>query len=294
MSSPLIAIVGSTATGKSEMAFHLAKRLNAEIVSADSWLVRRGLDIGTAKPSPSMLREIPHHLIDIIEPDQDFSAAEYKKLALKSIEQIQSLGRLPLLVGGTGLYIDAILYDFSFLPASEPKERQRLNNLSLSDLHSLAIAQKLDLSQIDMRNKRRVIRFIESEGKMATKSNLRPDTLIIGIRSEPDVLREKIKERVELMMSLGLENEVKRLSELYGWQCEALKGIGYSEWELYFKKRQSLETTKARTIKDTIALARRQQTWFKRNKSIHWFTTPVNIADVDALITTFLNNFIFE
>ncbi len=294
MSSPLIAIVGSTATGKSEMAFHLAKRLNAEIVSADSWLVRRGLDIGTAKPSPSMLREIPHHLIDIIEPDQDFSAAEYKKLALKSIEQIQSLGRLPLLVGGTGLYIDAILYDFSFLPASEPKERQRLNNLSLSDLHSLAIAQKLDLSQIDMRNKRRVIRFIESKGKMATKGNLRPDTLIIGIRSEPDVLREKIKERVELMMSLGLENEVKRLSELYGWQCEALKGIGYSEWELYFKKRQSLETTKARTIKDTIALARRQQTWFKRNKSIHWFTTPVNIADVDALITTFLNNFIFE
>ena len=294
MSSPLIAIVGSTATGKSEMAFHLAKRLNAEIVSADSWLVRRGLDIGTAKPSPSMLREIPHHLIDIIEPDQDFSAAEYKKLALKSIEQIQSLGRLPLLVGGTGLYIDAILYDFSFLPSSEPKERQHLNNLSLSDLHSLAIAQKLDLSQIDMRNKRRVIRFIESEGKMATKSNLRPDTLIIGIRSEPDVLREKIKERVELMMSLGLENEVKRLSELYGWQCEALKGIGYSEWELYFKKRQSLETTKARTIKDTIALARRQQTWFKRNKSIHWFTTPVNIADVDALITTFLNNFIFE
>ena len=294
MSSPLIAIVGSTATGKSEMAFHLAKQLNAEIVSADSWLVRKGLDIGTAKPSPSMLREIPHHLIDIIEPDQDFSAAEYKKLALKSIEGIQSLGRLPLLVGGTGLYIDAILYDFSFLPASEPKERQHLNSLSLSDLHSLAITQKLDLSQIDMRNKRRVIRFIESEGKMATKGNLRPDTLIIGIRSEPDVLREKIKERVELMMSIGLENEVKRLSELYGWQCEALKGIGYSEWELYFKKRQSLETTKARIIKDTIGLARRQQTWFKRNKSIHWFTTPVNIADVDALITTFLNNFIFE
>ncbi len=294
MKKPLIAIVGSTATGKSELAFNLAKRFNAEIVSADSWLVRRGLDIGTAKPSINMLREVPHHLIDIIDPEQDFSAAEYKKLASKSIEDIHSNGKLPLLVGGTGLYIDSILYDFSFLPASDQKVRQRLNALQLGELYSLAKSKKLDLSQIDMRNKRRVIRFIESDGKIATRNTLRPNTLIIGTRSETDVLRQHIEERVDTMISLGLESEVKKLSDSFGWSCEALKGIGYSEWELYFKNLQSMAITKQRIIKDTLALARRQQTWFKRDKSIHWFTTPVNIADIDALITSFLNNSVIE
>jgi tRNA dimethylallyltransferase len=123
---------------------------------------------------------------------------------------------------------------------------------------------------------------------------LRPETVIIGINSPPDMLRQQISIRVDSMIDSGLANEVKQLSDLYGWGCEALKGIGYSEWELYFKNLQSLELTKERIIKDTFALARRQQTWFKRNKSIHWFTTPVNITDIDALITTFLNNFISE
>ncbi|MGH7233849.1 MAG: tRNA (adenosine(37)-N6)-dimethylallyltransferase MiaA, partial [Candidatus Saccharimonadales bacterium] len=284
MNAPLIGVVGSTATGKSQLALKLAQSLNGEIVSADSWLVRRGVDIGSAKPSLIMQSKVPHHLIDIIDPGQDFTAAEYKKLAKKAIADIQSRGKLPILVGGTGLYIDAVLYDYSFLGAADSKERQRLNSLTLDELHSIARSKGLDLSSIDTRNKRRVIRLIESNGGVATKSSLRPDTLVIGVVSQPSSLHHQITKRVESMINQGLEEEVRGLSDKYGWDCEGLKGIGYSEWRLYFNDHQSLETTKERIIKDTVALAKRQGTWFKRNKSIHWLDNPVNWQQVVALV----------
>ena len=166
MNAPIVAIVGPTATGKSDLAIAIAKKHNFEIISADSWLVRKYVNIGTAKPSLSMLQEVPHHLIDVVEPDEDFSAATYKDLAMKAIIDIQGRGKVPLLVGGTGLYIDAVLYDFSFAGESDPKMRHKLNNLSLNELHQMARAQGLNLSQIDERNKRRVIRLIESFGKI--------------------------------------------------------------------------------------------------------------------------------
>ena len=292
MNVPIIAIVGPTATGKSDLALEIAKKHNCEIVSADSWLVRKYVDIGTAKPSLNMRQEVPHYLIDVVEPDEDFSAATYKELALKAILDIQKRGKVPLLVGGTGLYIDAILYDFSFAGESDPRMRQKLNSLSLDELHQMARSKGLDLSQIDVRNKRRVIRLIESEGKVATKKELRPNTLIIGLSSPLELIKRRIEERVKQMIAQGLEDEVKLLSDRYGWSCEALKGIGYSEWQLYFNNKQSLEETQKRITKDSIDLAKRQLTWFKRNLSIHWYPTPVNIANVDELITTFLNNYV--
>lgn len=291
MKLPVIAIVGPTATGKSDLAIKLAKKHNGEIISADSWLVRKYVDIGTAKPTPKMLQEVPHHLINILEPDEDFSAATYKKLALKAIRDIQQRGKVPFLVGGTGLYIDAVLYDFSFVGASDPSQRQKLNGMTLDELHRMARTKGLDLDQIDTRNKRRVIRLIESEGRVATKRELRADTLIVGLSCSNELLKSRIEQRVRQMFDQGLEGEVKALSDKYGWECEALKGIGYSEWQLYFNGNQSLEDTNKRIIKDTIALAKRQQIWFKRNLSIHWYPTPVNNANVDELITTFLNNY---
>ena len=290
MIAPIIALVGSTATGKSDLAIDLAKRHDGEIISADSWLVRKYVNIGTAKPSPSMLKQVPHHLINIIEPDEDFSAAKYKKLALKAISEIHKRGKVPFLVGGTGLYIDSVLYDFSFVGESDPATRQKLNAMSLEELHERARIDGLDLSLIDGRNKRRVIRHIESEGRFATRKELRPDTLVIGIACQAELLERRINERVKFMLNNGLENEVKVLSTQYGWDCEALKGIGYSEWQLYFNGKQTIEETEKRIIKDTINLSKRQQTWFKRNISIHWNDTPVNYAIIDDLITTFLNN----
>ncbi len=294
MNKPLIAIVGPTATGKSQLAVRLAKKFGGEIVSADSWLVRRRLDIGTAKPSLKIRSQIPHHLIDIIDPDENFSAAEYKHLAETTINKLYLNGKLPLIVGGSGLYVDALLYNYSFLPPADINERRQLNAMSLGQLHTLALKKRLDLSLIDKRNKRKVIRLIETNGGIASQSRLRRNSLVIGITMTRAELSNAISRRVDSMLEKGLEAEVSNLVSDYGWDCEALKGIGYHEWKLYFENQQSLKLTRERIIKDTLNLAKRQQTWFKRNKSIHWFTTPVNYKQIDELITSFLNKNITE
>lgn len=293
MSKPLIAIVGATASGKSSLALKLAESFNGEIVSADSWVVRSSVDIGSAKPTTAELGRIKHHLIDIIKPDQDFSAALYKQLSLNAIETIHKKGKLPFLVGGTGLYIDAVLYDYSFLPSAGINIRKELNNKTLNELHGIAKSRNLSLEAIDRQNKRRVIRLIETNGSIATRRELRDNCLIIGIKTTKEQLNENIKIRVKEMITKGLEKEVASLYLKYGWDCEALKGIGYQEWKLYFEGIQSMEQTEARIIKDTQMLAKRQDTWFKRNKSIHWIDNPSNFSKVEEIITTFLNKNIF-
>ncbi len=288
MNQPLIVIVGPTATGKSDLAIKIAESFNGEIVSADSWTIRRYMDIGTAKPSPALRNLVPHHLIDVIEPDEDFNVVEYKKLALEAINSIHDKGKIPILVGGSGLYVDAVIYDYSFLPPGEAAERSRLNLMSLEDVQKIAIINGLDLSLIDEQNKRRVIRLIESKGESARKSHLRDKTLIIGLQADYDVLKQAIVNRVELMIEAGLEEEVRGLMLRYGWDIEALKGIGYSEWRQYFSNKQTVDCTKDLIIRHTLALAKKQQTWFKRNKSIQWFITPVKYIDIVELITTFI------
>jgi len=286
---PLIVIVGSTATGKSALAIKIAQQFNGEIISADSWLVRKNVDIGTAKPSKKELSLVKHHLIDLINADEDFTAAIYKKRALEVIDDIYGRKKLPILVGGTGLYIDALLYDYSFLPSSSNDLRMKLNSMSLAQLHSLAIDKGLSLDNIDQNNKRRVIRLIEANGKIPTKSEIKPNVLLIGLKSVKDDLEANIQHRIDEMFNRGLADEVSQLANKYGWDCQALKGIGYHEWKLYFTGNQSLEQTKQRIVKDTLLLAKRQTTWFKRNKSIQWFTTPVKYSMIEDLITTYLN-----
>ena len=289
MNKPLIVIVGPTASGKSSLALDIAKQFYGEIVSADSWMIRKGVDIGTDKPNIEQRIDIPHYMVDIIEPDEDYTAAVYKKEAIDIIDGINSRNKLPILVGGTGLYIDSILYDYSFLPASDPKTRTELSNKSLAELQRMAIIKGLPLDSIDERNKRRVIRLIETNGGIANKKKLRKNTLIIGLMPEKNRLEESIAGRVDTMIAMGLENETRNLANNYGWQCEALKGIGYHEWKLYFEGLQTIDDAKQRIIKDTVLLAKRQVTWFKRNKSIHWFPTPVNYKEIAELVTTYLS-----
>ena len=286
---PLIVIVGPTATGKSDLAISIAKHFSGEIISADSWMVRRGVDIGSAKPSKAQLERVPHHMIDILNPDEDFSAAEFKKLAVPFIEEIYGRGKLPILAGGTGLYIDSVIYDYSFLPSSDPKQRAFLYSLALDRLIDIAEAENLPLERIDQRNKRRVIRLIETKGAFPSKNELRQNTLVLGTAIGRDELKEVISHRTAHMIKAGLGDEVSRLAKGYGWDCEALKGIGYHEWRLYFDGNQDLKTTMERINKDTYNLAKRQQTWFKQNKSIQWITTPVKQADVVDIISSFLN-----
>ncbi len=251
LSPRLIVIVGETCSGKSGLAMDLAKRFNGEIISADSRAVYRGLDIGTAKPTKKDQTKVRHHLIDIIEPGESFSVAKFKKLANKAIKDIAKRGKLPILAGGSGLYIDSVIYDFSFNPNAErdPKNpRHALTNPS---------------------NKK-----------------LRGNTLIIGLRLERSKLESRLRKRVEQIVNSGLVQELKGLIDQYGPDIEVFRAPGYRAFMKYLNQEIDLEEAKELFVRYDLDLAKRQKTWFKRNKSIHWIT---NREQVVELVTTFLN-----
>ena len=286
---PILVIVGETASGKSDLAFKLAQELNGEIICADSWTVRRQMDIGTAKPSAEEQAAVKHHLLDAVDPEQPYSAAVFKKQALDAIHDIQNRGKLPIMVGGTGLYIDGVIFDYNFLPAGPPGQREELENMSREELLEQIEAAGIELGTTDIRNKRRLMRLLETGGAAQTKGQLRENTVIIGLLPDRDQLKERITKRVDHMLAQGLEQEVQALAQKYGWGAEGLKGIGYREWQDYFNGTQSLEITRQRIISSTVNLSKRQRTWFKRHKQIQWFSTPVNYAQVVDYITTKLN-----
>lgn len=284
--APLVVIVGETASGKSAIALELAERFNGEIICADSWTVRREVTIGTAKPSPEEQKRVRHHLLDVVGPDEDFTAAVFKRLANEAIKDMAQRGKLAIMVGGTGLYIDGVLFDYGFLPAGDRQERQAWNEMSVEELQAEIKARGFGLEGIDVRNKRRLIRVLETNGAKPQKATMRPHTLVLGISIPKETLREKIEQRVDTMIDEGLEQEARQLAKQYGWDCEALKGIGYKEWKGYFEGTQTLDETRASIIKATHDLAKRQRTWFKRNSSIQWLNDPKEFV---AIVTTFLN-----
>lgn len=270
----LLVIVGPTASGKSALAIGLAKEFDGELICADSLTVRKYADIGSAKPTKKEQDSVPHHLLDVAGPCEDFTAASFKRLAVKAIADIQGRGKLPILVGGTGLYIDAVLFDFGFLPPGDRLEREKLNQLSLQELMQRIGEQRISTVGIDTRNKRRLIRLLETDGARPGHGPMRPGTLMVGVNPPDEVLKEQISKRVHKMIESGLEQEVKNLSGRYGWDCEALKAIGYQEWRGYFEVGQTIEQVEARIISSTNGLAKRQRTWLRRNPHINWFNTP--------------------
>ncbi len=283
---PLVVVVGETASGKTKLAIELAKEFGGEIIAADSWTVRKEVNIGTAKPTTEEQARVRHHLIDVAEPCEDFTAAVFKNLANQAVEEIASRGKLPIMVGGTGLYIDGVIFDFSFLPAADSRLRAGLIGKSIQQLLLLIHQRGYSLEGIDIRNKRRLIRLLETGGARPQRQALRPNTLVLGMSVEREILKERVASRVDSMIAQGLQDEVKTLADKYGWGCEALKGIGYQEWKAYFEGTQDFEQTRNRIIKDTLDLAKRQRTWFKRNENIHWICKKDEAVD---LITTFLN-----
>jgi tRNA dimethylallyltransferase len=295
---PLIVVVGETASGKSSLALALAEKFNGELISADSWTVYKEFDVGTAKPSAEELVRVPHHLLDVADPEKGFNAVEFQRLARAAIEDIQARGKLPILVGGTGLYVDSILFDYQFLPATDPELRSVLETMTLSDLQQKVHEMTLNTIGIDLKNKRRVIRLIENSGERPAKNTPRSSTLIIGIQVDRELLRERVTARVDGMLQAGLEQEVRTLAKKYGWDAEPMKGIGYREWQPRFegyqnqagqKEYQGLEQTRERIVAATMGLAKRQRTWFKRNDRIHWVQGSNTLAESVDLVTTFLD-----
>lgn len=248
--APMIVIVGQTASGKSALALELAQKFNGEIIAADSRTVYRGMNIGTAKPPIEEQQLVPHHLLDVVEPDQRFTAADFKRLALEAIEDITARGKLPVMVGGTGLYIDSVLFDYSF--ADKNAARNPANPRHLK------------------------------KDSAVQRGGLRPHTLIIGLDLDKEALTERINGRVELMVQKGLQQEVDQLVRRYGWEAPGLNAIGYQEWR---EKAKSTHEIVAEIISDTKNYAKRQKTWFKRNKSIQWVSKQSKAVEI---ATTFL------
>lgn len=286
---PLLVILGETASGKTALALELAEKLDGEVICADSWTVYRGFDIGTAKPTLQEQARVPHHLLDVADPAVGFSAAVFQRLAKQAIQDITGRGRLPIMVGGTGLYIDSILFDYGFLPPSDGALRKELNALSLEELLQRADSLQLDVTGIDIRNKRRVIRLIENNGVLPTKQGFRDNTFVLGLKRPIDELRERIVARIDGMVEAGLVDEVRRLGNQYGWDCEPMKAPAYRAFADYIHGNITLEMAKERSIQNDLKLAKKQRTWFKRNSSIHWITDRSKISDIVDLITTKLN-----
>ena len=287
----LIVILGPTASGKTELAIKLAKKFNGEIVSADSRQIYKEMDIGVAKPRKSQIPNpksqkylvdgIPHHLIDIIKPNEKFNVAIYKKLAIGAIKNIQKKGKLPFLVGGTGLYIWAVVDNLKF-PKVAPQKKLRKKLEKKSEKELLKIYKKLDpegAKFIEKENKRRLIRaievckitgksFWEQRGKEAPLF----DVLQIGIRLPKEELEKCVVERTDKMFKMGLEKEAKKLFEKYG-QIPPLQTIGYQEFKDCFEGKISKQKAKENIVLHTLQFARRQITWFKRDKRILWIKT---------------------
>lgn len=285
MSSPLIVIVGETASGKTDLAIKIAEKYNGEVICADSRTIYIGMDIGTAKPTEEEKQGIPHYLLDVITPDQKYSAAEFKKAAMTKIEEIHARGKLPIMVGGSGLYVDSVLFDYEFMPPN-PTLRAELEKLGLEQLQARANAIGIEETEVNFKNPRHLSRAIENKKVLKNKQQLRKNTLVIGLSLERDVLRERIEKRVEKMITDGLIDEVKKLDERYGWDNEAMSGIGYRFMGEYIRGEIDLKEAKRRFVQGDLSLAKRQRTWFKRNKNIHWVQSSEQAFDV---VRTFLD-----
>lgn len=283
--TPLVVIVGETASGKSALAMKLAELFNGEIIAADSRTVYKSLDIGTAKPTETDRHRIGHHLLDVVDPDQTFTAADFKRLALHAIDDITARGKLPILVGGSGLYIDAVLYDFSFAPVVDPLVRQELQALSIAELQERIKKHKYEMPENDQ-NPRHLMRTIERAGAPVVKNDLRPNTLVLGVRIDRDELRKKITHRVDITIERGLAAEVEQVSKKYGWDAPGLQAPAYKAFREYIDGSISLDQAKAKNVQNDLYLAKRQRTWFRRNNSIHWISKQTDAVD---LVTTFLN-----
>lgn len=286
MAGPLIVVVGETASGKSALAMELARKFDGELICADSWTVYEDFNIGTAKPTNLERAEIPHHLLDVADAHGGFNVVTFQGIAQAAIDAITRRGRLPILVGGTGLYVDSVIYSYSF-PVAPPKGlREELDALSLEQLLKRAEERGLVFKDIDIHNKRRVVRLIENDGQLPARQQLRPNTLVLGLSVPREELRERVTRRVDAMLAAGLEFEVQKLAAEYGWSAEPMKGIGYREWQPYFAGTQNLAETRDKIITATMGLAKRQRTWFKRNSSIQWAPDRSKAVEI---ATTFMN-----
>lgn len=269
---PLVVITGPTASGKTSLAIKIAQQFNGEIICADSRAVYKDMNIGTAKPTDEERSLVPHWGLDLVNPGEYFSAADFKDYTIKKIEEIRDRNHIPLLVGGTGLYIDAVLFNYQFGPKANKLLRSKLQHMELDQLYLYCNDNNIKLPE-NYKNKRYIIRAIERNG-LESKGSIKPlsMSIIVGIATKKDVLRERIKQRSEQMVGTGVIDEAKMLGKKYGWSSEAMKSNIYPLIKLYLDGDLSLNEVKEKIVTVDWRLAKRQMTWMRRNKFIHWMS----------------------
>ena len=283
----LVVLIGPTAVGKTALSLALARRLDAEIISGDSMLFYRGFDIGTAKPTKEERAAVPHHFIDILAPEASFNVMDFQRLAREEIGRIAARGKLPLVVGGTGLYIKSLLEGYVFNETSGDRAyREKLERLAQEKgkafVHGLL--QEADpeaAARLHINDFRRVVRALEvvslgnehiSEQREAAGGELAYDAYVIGLRRERQALYARIEERVDAMLEAGLADEVRSLlAEGVPRDCPAMKGIGYREMLAYLAGSMDLPLAAEEIKKATRHFAKRQLTWFRKMPYVHWY-----------------------
>jgi tRNA dimethylallyltransferase len=267
---PLVVIVGPTASGKTKIAIELARKYNGEIICADSRTVYRGLDIGTAKPTKQEKASVPHWGIDLVDPDETFTASDFKEYAVNKITDIRERNKTPFLVGGTGLYVDAVIFDYQFGPPPNHRLRKRLEEMSLEDLYEYSHKNNVKLPE-NFKNRRYVIRAIEQKSvNNKSRSTIIPNSIVVGISTDKDILRKRIVQRAEQLLLDGVVEEAKSLGKKYGWKTNSMSGNIYPLCNDYLRGVISADELKSGFIARDVSLAKRQMTWFRRNSGIAW------------------------
>lgn len=291
--------------GKTKLAIELAKKVNGEIISCDSMQIYKSLNIGTAKPTKEEMQGIKHYLIDVVEPNQRFSVSNYKLIATEAIEEILSKNKMPIVVGGTGLYVDSLIYNINYYDVKiDEKYRNELEKIAKEDgLEKLyEIATKIDpeaMRKISKNDKKRIIRVLEiykQTGKTKTelevesrKTEIKYNFKIFAINIEREILYDRINKRVDEMINNGLIEEVREILKKYKEFPTAMQGLGYKETKEYIDGKITKEELINKVKLETRRYAKRQLTWFRKNKQTIWLNAEDDIQNNIKIILEGMN-----
>ncbi|MCP8616438.1 tRNA (adenosine(37)-N6)-dimethylallyltransferase MiaA [Salirhabdus salicampi] len=303
MKIPVVAVVGPTAVGKTKLSIEIAKRFHGEVISGDSMQIYKGLDIGTAKVKPEEMEGIPHYMIDILEPSESFSVASFQLMVQNYIKDINERDKLPIIAGGTGLYIQSVLYDFQFSEEKRDesfteKLEEELEEKGIDHIHRrLAKVDPEQARKIHPNNVRRVIRALEiyektgmtmSELHEHQKQNSPYTPILIGLQMEREELYNRINRRVDSMMEEGLLQEVERLYDQGLHNVQSMQGIGYKEFIPYFEGKIPLQEAVDTLKRNSRRYAKRQYTYFRNKMNIHWY--PISEQTAHKTFSTILQD----
>lgn len=301
----VIVICGPTASGKTALSIELAKKINGEIISSDSMQIYKDMTIGTAKPTPEEMQGIKHYLIDFVSPDERYSVADYKRDAKKAIKEIIQKGKTPIIVGGTGLYVDSLIYEIEYpnIEFDEEYRKSLENQVEEKGLEELyKKAQEIDpeaVEKISKNDKKRILRILEiyhatgknktEQEKESRKKEVEYDYTVYALNWEREKLYERINKRVDIMIEQGLIEEVKEIYEKYDKFSTAMQGLGYKEVVQYLEREITKEEMIEKIKQETRRYAKRQLTWFRKNKQTIWLNAQDEIQNNIQIILEGLN-----